>query len=99
VNLDFAAMAFDGDGNPLKGIRSRVHDTILPERYERLLKSGYTVVQTAAVPVQATFLRMAVRDLGNNQMGSIEIQLPLSATQSVAAGAAPAVHAPPPKQH
>ncbi len=99
VNLDFAAMAFDGDGNPLKGIRSRVHDPIPPERYERLLKSGYTVVQTAAVPVQAAFLRMAVRDLGNNQMGTIEIQLPLSATQSVAAGAASVVHAPPPKQH
>ncbi len=99
VNLDFAAMAFDGDGNPLKGIRSRVHDTILPERYERLLKSGYTLVQTAAVPVQAAFLRMAVRDLGNNQMGSIEIQLPLSATQSVTVGAAPPVDAAPPKQH
>ncbi len=94
VSLDFAAMAFDGDGNPLKGIRSRVHDAIPAQRYERLLKSAYTVVQTVAVPVQAAFLRMAVRDLGNNQMGSIEIQLPLSAAPSVADGAASAAHTP-----
>lgn len=97
VNLDFAAMAFDEDGNPLKGIRSRVHDAIPPERYERLLKSGYTVVQTAAVPVQAAFLRVAVRDLGNSQMGSVEIQLPLAEIPQDAVGGVSAQHASPAK--
>jgi VWFA-related protein len=97
TDLDFAVMSFDGDGNTLNGVRSEIRDAMPPERYERLLKGAYQVVQTVALPVQAAFLRVAVRDVGSNQMGSIEIQLPLAPAPPVAAGAAPVVHTPPPK--
>jgi VWFA-related protein len=90
ANLDFAVMSFDGDGNTLNGIRSQVHDAMQPDRYERLLSGAYEVVQTVTVPVQAAFLRMAVRDTANNGMGSIEIPLPLAVASPDVAGAAPA---------
>jgi hypothetical protein len=61
-----------------------------PDRYERLLSGAYEVVQTVTVPVQAAFLRMAVRDTANNGMGSIEIPLPLAVASPDVAGAAPA---------
>lgn len=98
TDLDFAVVSFDGDGNTLNGIRSEIRDAMPPERYERLLKSAYQVVQTVAVPAHAAFLRMAVRDMGSNQMGSIEIQLPLAPAQPLPTGATPAVQTPQPKQ-
>lgn len=98
TDLDFAVVSFDGDGNTLDGVRSEIRDEMPPERYERLLKSAYQVVQTVAVPVQTAFLRMAVRDVGNNQMGSIEIQLPLAPAPPLAAGSTPVAQTPPPKQ-
>jgi VWFA-related protein len=92
ADLEFAVMSYDSDGNALNGIRSQVHDAIPPDRYERLLHGDYQVAQTVAVPAQAAFLRLAVRDSNVNHMGSIEIQLPLAAVPVAAAagGAAPA---------
>ena len=80
-------MSYDGDGNVLNGIRSQVHEAMPPERYERLLKGAYQVVQTVAVPTQAEFLRLVVRDSNANHMGSIEVQLPLAAVPATASSA------------
>ena len=89
-DLELAVMSYDGDGNALNGIRSQVHEAMPPERYERLLKGAYQVLQTVAVPTQAEFLRLGVRDSNANHMGSIEVQLPLAAVPATAAPAAPA---------
>ncbi len=98
TDLDFAVVSFDGDGNTLNGIRSQIRDAMPPERYERLLNSSYQLVQTVSIPVQAASLRMAVRDAASNQMGSIEIPLPLSPAQPIVTGAASAVQTARPKK-
>ncbi len=81
-NLDFAVMSFNDDGLALNGIRSQINDVIPPERYQHLQNSGYQVVQTFAVPVEALSLRLAVRDTATNRIGSMEIRLPLAQTQT-----------------
>jgi VWFA-related protein len=79
-NLEFAIMSYDSDGLALNGIRSTIADIIRPDRYEHIAASGYEVVQTVAVPVTASSLRLAVRDNGSNQLGSTEVRLPLAPT-------------------
>jgi hypothetical protein len=70
-------MAFDADGNVLDGIRTRVQEAIKPERYEQISKEGYQLIQRVDIPVQTAFLRVGVRDVSDNQMGSTEVHLPL----------------------
>jgi hypothetical protein len=77
-NLEFAVMSYNDDGDALDGIRSKIADVIPPDRYDRLLNSGYQVVQTVAVPMQAASLRLAVRDASTNHMGSLEVRLPIA---------------------
>jgi hypothetical protein len=57
-----------------------VQDVIQPDRYELMLESGYHMMQKIAVPVHARSLRLAVRDVLANHLGSLEIALPLNAT-------------------
>jgi VWFA-related protein len=76
-NLEFAVISYDEDGMALNGINSKVADVIQPERYQHLQTSGYQVVQTIAVPVNAVSLRLAVLDASSNRMGSMEVRLPL----------------------
>jgi len=83
-DLELAVMSYDADGNALNGIRSQVHEAMPPERYERLLKGAYQVLQTVAVPEQAAFLRLAIRDSDANHMGSLEVRLPLAAVAAPA---------------
>ncbi len=78
VDLQIAAMAYNDDGERLNGIRSTIDDTIPAERYLRIERAGsYQVVQTVAVPLNAASLRIAIRDLHSNHIGSLEIPLPL----------------------
>jgi VWFA-related protein len=83
-NLEFAIMSYDSDGLALNGIRSTIADIIRPDRYEHIAASGYEVVQTVAVPVTASSLRLAVRDNGSNQIGSTEVRLPLAPVAAAA---------------
>ena len=79
-SLEFAIESYDVDGSRLNGVRTQVQDVIQPERYQIMLTSGYHMMQKIAVPVQASFLRMAVRDVKADHLGSLEIALPLKAT-------------------
>jgi VWFA-related protein len=83
-NLEFALMSYDDDGLALNGIRSTIADIIRPDRYAHIAASGYEVVQTVAVPVTASSLRLAVRDNGSHQLGSTEVRLPLAPTAAAA---------------
>ena len=80
--LEFAIMAFDDDGKALDGVRTSVQDSIPPERYDRVRKNGYEVIQIVNIPVSAASLRISVRSAAKNQIGSMEIRLPLVKTSS-----------------
>lgn len=77
-NLEFAVISYDEDGKKLNGIRTGVEDAIQPDRYLRMQTEGYQLIQMIDVPVQAVSLRLAVRDVSTNHMGSLELRLPLA---------------------
>jgi len=79
--LEFAIMAFNDDGKALDGVRTSVQDAIPPERYNRILKNGYEVIQIVNIPVSAASLRISVRSVAKNKLGSLEIRLPLAKTE------------------
>lgn len=78
ASLEFGVISYDEDGHKLNGIDTRVQDTIPPPRYARIEETGYQVVQAISVPVTALSLRLAVRDVLSNHIGSIEVALPLA---------------------
>jgi VWFA-related protein len=81
-HLEFAVLSFDADGNTLSGIRTELQDVIHPDRWQEIEQSGgYHVPLGVEVPVQARFLRIAVRDMSSGRIGSLEVSLPLAKTQ------------------
>lgn len=84
--LEFSVVAFDADGKKLAGLRSAVEDTINLERYKLMQSVGYQFVQAIDVPVQAAFMRLAVRDLSDNRLGCLELRLPLAPAPQIVQG-------------
>lgn len=86
--LEFAAAAYNSDGKLLNGIAQNA----VRSQTSAAEKSGQQVpffraVQTLEVPTTAVWLRVAVRDVNTDRIGTMEIPLPLVANQpSVAAG-------------
>jgi VWFA-related protein len=78
--LEFAIMAYNDDGKAMDGMRTSVQDAIPPERYERIRKNGYEVIQIVNIPEAAASLRISVRSATDNRIGSLEIRLPLANT-------------------
>lgn len=78
--LGFAIMAFDDDGKAMDGMRTSVQDAIPPERYERVRKNGYEVIQMVNLPASASSFRLSVHSAADNRLGSMEIRLPLADT-------------------
>jgi VWFA-related protein len=95
-SFEFGIVSYDADGNKLNGLDSKIDDTIPAIRFAHLQDTGYRVVQTVAVPVDTTSLRLAVRDVLANRVGSIEVNLPLAsapiALHSLDSGAPPTSH-------
>jgi len=75
--LEFAAVSYNDDGLALNGTRTRINDLITPDRYALMEQSGYHMLQSIFVPVQAHSIRLAVRDASDDHIGSLEIGLPL----------------------
>jgi VWFA-related protein len=75
--LEFAATAYDADGKMLNGISNKASEDAADAA-----KPGATpyfrAEQTLDVPVDAAWLRVAVRDVATNRIGTLEIQLPLA---------------------
>jgi VWFA-related protein len=84
-DLEFAAVSFNADGQTLDGQHTQIQDVITPERYAFMLESGYHMLQAIEVPTDARFIRLAVRDLSDGQMGSLEIPLPVAPEPNAAA--------------
>jgi VWFA-related protein len=95
-SLEFGIISYDADGNKLNGLDSKIDDTIPAVRYAHIEDIGYHIVQTVAVPVDTTSLRLAVRDVLANRVGSIEVNLPLAsapiALHSLDSGSPPTSH-------
>ncbi len=76
-SFEFAAAAFDPDSRMLNGIvNNATGDTSVTSEAN---KTGvFRVRQQLDVPVQATWIRIGVRDKLTNRMGTLEVQLPLA---------------------
>jgi VWFA-related protein len=82
-SLELAAAAFDADGKMLNGIVQMAEDTEEDDG-ERILASArhgaiYRLQQQFDVPTTAVSVRLAVRDMATDNIGAVEINLPLAA--------------------
>lgn len=77
VKLQFASSAFDREGRLLQSFSAVVTVTLEPEVYRRVQAEGLRLYQELAIPTQAVSLRLAVRDVASDRVGSLEVPLPL----------------------
>jgi len=83
-NLEVAAGAYDGDARLLDGdVEEASSDNANPGN-QAADYSFFRVEQRIEVPVDAVFLRLGVRDLSTDRMGTLEISLPLAPEPQVA---------------
>lgn len=80
ASLELGVLAYDDDGRKLNGIDSQIEDNVPPQRYALIPDEGYHLFQTVVIPVTAASVRLAVRDMAANRVGSIEVPLPLEKT-------------------
>ncbi|SPE25537.1 exported hypothetical protein [Acidobacteriia bacterium SbA2] len=89
IPLEFAAVAFDSEGRVLNGIfEQAAEDESLrpgqpPQPAESREPDVYRAMQELDVPVGATSIRVAVRDLSTDRTGAMEIPLPLPSEPSL----------------
>jgi VWFA-related protein len=74
----FAVGAFTPDSLLVNGTEVVVKNNITATQYEKIRKQGYVANLNFVVPVDASSMRIAVRDNAGNRMGSIEIPLPVA---------------------
>jgi hypothetical protein len=76
--LEIAAAAYDDDGKILNSAIQRVMEE--REQFLEAPKGGaiYRVRQQFDVPVNAATVRVAVRDVATDNVGALEIKLPLA---------------------
>jgi VWFA-related protein len=77
ASFEFAAAAFDAESSMLNGVvNNAVGDT---KSQQESSKTGvFRVRQELDVPVNATWIRIGVRDKLTNRVGTLELQLPLA---------------------
>jgi hypothetical protein len=86
--LEVAAAAFDADGKMLNGA---VHRTAENGAYQGARRDGiYRLQQHFDVPMTAVSVRVAVRDVATDNVGALEISLPLAPENQTDAGLHPA---------
>ena len=87
--LEIAAAAFDGDGMMVNATVQRVSEDSTQvsagERHDRI----YRVQQQFDVPMGAVSIRVAVRDVATDNVGALEINLPLAAEAQTHASVIP----------
>jgi len=87
--LEVAAGAFDADGEMLNGL---VQNSVQRSVQNSLRSAGdqnqpgiFRVQQQIDIPLSATTIRMAVRDISTDRIGALEVALPLAVEAQVAA--------------
>jgi len=97
--LEIAAAAYDSDGQMLNGVVDQSSTANAPSSAPNSAPNSagaskpgmYRAQQQIDVPVSATSIRLAVRDVSTDRIGAMEVALPLSAVaqaQAAAPGAA-----------
>jgi VWFA-related protein len=96
IPLEFAAVAFDSEGRVVNGIFENAVDESSsdpwarlqakpPESWEPSQQKVYRAMQQIDVPVNATSIRVAVRDSSTDRVGALEITLPIASEQPIRA--------------
>jgi VWFA-related protein len=78
LSLEFAAAAFNGDGLLLNGLSVQVKQPLSAAEHDSIKVNGYRTKLNIALPLDARWMRIAVRDAASGQTGSIEIPAPAS---------------------
>lgn len=79
--LEFAACAYDEDGKMLNGISQNAVRMQAAQGGKKGEPPLFRAEQTLDVPTTAHWLRVAVRDVATDRIGTIEVRLPLAADQ------------------
>jgi VWFA-related protein len=100
--IEFSALLYDNDGNPLNATGKTVPLNLTPEGYKGFL-TGVNGHFEISVPVKAdnNFLRIGIRDIPSNRMGVVEVPIASVArlTPLPAAPAATSVQTQPSPNH
>lgn len=92
--LEFAACAYDPDGRMLNGISQKAVRTKIAGGGKKGDPPLFRAEQTLDVPTTAQWLRVAVRNVATDRIGTIEVKLPLAADQKPLAATAAEVNPP-----
>ena len=82
VTLEFAVAVYDRDGKLMDSIDKSIQANIIPAAYAQFQQSGVPYQEEVSVPTKGEYyLRIAMRDVGADQVGAIEI--PVSAVRDL----------------
>jgi hypothetical protein len=84
TSMRYGLAAYTADGDLLNGTEISVKNAIPPAQYQKIAAEGYHTSIEFAVPVDATSLRIAVRDEIGNKIGSMEVPLPATPAATTA---------------
>lgn len=87
TGFEIAAAAYDADGRMLNGVVDNSAPAEARSRDGGAKQEFYRAEQQIDVPVGATSIRIAVRDISTDRIGALEVQLPLAAEAQVQATA------------
>lgn len=76
--LEIAAVAYDGDGRMLNGIVEETVPTPPAASGEANKPGLFRAHQQLDVPLTASSIRIAVRDMSSDRIGALEVRLPLA---------------------
>jgi VWFA-related protein len=82
--LEIAAAAYDGDGQMLNGVVDQTNTANAASSAGAGKAGMYRAQQHIDVPVGATSIRVAVRDISTDRIGAMEVALPLAAEAQAA---------------
>jgi VWFA-related protein len=76
--FEFVFAAYSADGHTMIGQRLQTEEAFSPKDFDEVRSRAYRVRQQLDIPNDAAYLRLAVRDVIGNRLGSMEIPLPLA---------------------
>jgi hypothetical protein len=82
--LEFAVCAYDNSGKMLNGLSQ---NAVRGDASAKAAHPIFRAQQTLEVPSNAAWLRVAVRDVNTDRIGTMEIPLPLAGDRQIAQGA------------
>jgi hypothetical protein len=72
-HLEVAILAYDALGKRVTGLKDTVSETISAADLQQFQSSDYKIHETLQIPDRVTRLRLAVRDVDGNHLGSLEV--------------------------